>query len=527
MITKRKNCFVVSIIGCLLCTLSLHALTAQETSIKDLVSPVYGKIFLAGTAELSPAAVATFAHMAGGENGKLLLIYEKKKIDIPDAWKEKTENIKSLILNGSSKELDEEQVAMIREATAIWLSGDLSKNFAGSQLNTELEAALKNDCLIGGQGLAAESMGTEVKGKKGMRPGFNLIPNSYIETSGDKGLFNKTIEELPGRLGWDIPPTSAAVIHNSRRIAVISYPGILLATAAHGDWPARSEFFSPPYDELPYTADLISWNRSATNRLDPVFPPENPPVPELSNGALLIIGGHGFPKGMWKKVVDYAGGKDARYVCFSQTEHCSGAEHLRELGCKNIAIYVTKTGVDGINQGSDPELLEDLKDADAVYFGGGRTYKFMDAYLGTPAEELMHDVLKRGGIILGSSAGAQIQGDFLVRGDPRTNETLWMEGSNEGLGFLQGVIIDAHYRERGRQNISPQKLFAKFPQMLGIGIDETTAIFVEKSIAEVWGPHSVNFYDFSEADPSAPETVKETVLMEGEKYDLKNRKKID
>ena len=501
---------------------------AQQSAQQELISPIHGKLMLVGSGEMSSRVGATFAYLAGEEEGNLIILVKvgKRDAEIPSYWQELIGSVTTIKLDKSDNRLSEADLEALRAASAVWLQDDFSEYTSGSQLKDELKSLLRRDGVVGGQGVAAESMATLLKDGGDIRDGFNLLPNSIIQASKDgEGEFTKTLNNLPGRVGWEIPLKAAVVIHSGREISVIGDPEITLRTAANGDWPERVASFGPPIDELPFTTDLISWNRSATARLGELFPPAVAPIPEVPNGALVIIGGHGFPNGMWERVIEFAGGTDANYVCFSQSSSSTGAEKLRERGCKNIAIHVVKTGVDGIGQGSYAQLLEDLEKADAVYFGGGRTYKFMDAYLDTEAHTLMNKVLERGGIILGGSAGAQIQGDFLVRGDPRTNNTVWMEGNNVGLGFIKGVIIDVHFRERGRENILPE-LLVQHPQMLGIGIDETTAIWVEGTTAEVLGPHSVTFYD-QNFDASSKEIGRPVILMKGEKYNLNLRKKID
>lgn len=505
---------------------------AQQANHIENISPIFGKLMLVGEKHISKRTAATFAYLADEDDGKLVILQQKgaKELPVYQYWKEHSSQVKVITFDKSLNSISDKDINDINGATAIWLANDFSLFDFRDQLVEELKKLLKKDGLIGAQGIAAESMATLIYENDKFRDGLNLLPNSYMSAKENEDkAFIKTTNLIPGRVGWEIPANASVVIHEGREIAVIGDIDIRLRTAAYGEWPERVETYGPPIDELPYTADLISWNRSALARKGDVFPPIVAPIPEVANGALLIIGGHGYPNGMWERVIEYAGGTDANYVCFAQSASSTGAEKLRNKGCKNVAVHVVKTGLDGIGQANDTQLLEDLKNADAVYFGGGRTYKFMDAYLNTEAHQLMNQVLERGGIILGGSAGAQIQGDFLVRGDPRTNNTLWMEGSEVGLSFIKGVIIDVHYRERGRENIFP-KLLVNYPQMLGIAIDETTAIWVEGTTAEVLGPHSVTFYDLKNKknlDLSSEEIKNADVLMNGEKYNLKLRQPID
>jgi cyanophycinase len=135
----------------------------------------------------------------------------------------------------------------------------------------------------------------------------------------------------------------------------------------------------------------------------------------------------------------------------------------------------------------------------------------------------MFDVLRRGGVIGGSSAGATIQGDYLCRGSPFGNLEIMYEGYERGLAFLPGVAVDQHFSRRKRQP-DMTALIKVHPQMLGVGIDETTAIVVQGQIAEVVGPGQVHFYDASrKVEKGKPDHES---LSEGQRYDLKERKAL-
>ena len=66
----------------------------------------------------------------------------------------------------------------------------------------------------------------------------------------------------------------------------------------------------------------------------------------------------------------------------------------------------------------------------------------------------------------------------------------------------------------------------RFPQLFGIGIDETTAIWVEGTRAEVMGMNVVSFYESDNADESREVTLKKTVLPGGTIFDFETRKEL-
>ncbi len=145
----------------------------------------------------------------------------------------------------------------------------------------------------------------------------------------------------------------------------------------------------------------------------------------------------------------------------------------------------------------DPAFSEMLTKAGGVWFGGGRQWKFVDAYAGTLTEKRFHEVLARGGAIGGSSAGASIQSEYMPRGHPLGNTVMAAEGYEHGLGFLPGCAVDQHFFARKR-TADMTGLMKKYPQYLGIGIDEATAIVVTGSTAEVIGRTKVAFFDSAE-----------------------------
>jgi cyanophycinase-like exopeptidase len=95
------------------------------------------------------------------------------------------------------------------------------------------------------------------------------------------------------------------------------------------------------------------------------------------------------------------------------------------------------------------------------------------------------------------------------------------EGYEKGFGFLPGCAVDQHFFARKRTG-DMTGLMKKYPQYLGIGIDESTAIVVTGSTAEVIGKSKVAFYDTT----SPGFFTDYEALTAGEKYDLKKRVKI-
>ena len=134
-----------------------------------------------------------------------------------------------------------------------------------------------------------------------------------------------------------------------------------------------------------------------------------------------------------------------------------------------------------------------IREATGVWFTGGRQWRLVDSYAETRTEEELWALLERGGVIGGSSAGATIQGSYLARGDTATN-TIMMGSHEEGFGFVRNTAIDQHLLYRNRQFDMLEIIEAR-PELLGIGIDENTAIVVQGDRFEVIGESYVVIYD--------------------------------
>ncbi len=284
-------------------------------------------------------------------------------------------------------------------------------------------------------------------------------------------------------------------------------------------------------DEVVFTigsgqpADLTLLRRAAELREQSPFPPRAPVVPEVPRGSLMIVGGGGLTDEMVQTFVDRAGGAEARIVVIPTAEESprlvdrSDVRRFLEAGAGGVEVLHPARGSAAMSE----ESLAPLREATGVWFGGGRQWRFLDAYEGTPFVTLCQGVLERGGIIGGSSAGATIQGTYLVRGHPLGNTVMMAEGYERGFGFLPGTAIDQHFTERGRQ---PDLELVKrtFPQLVCVGIDESTALVVSGTQGRVLGAGTVSIYDRLPEEAPDEETLREgTVLRSGDVYDFRSR----
>ena len=207
----------------------------------------------------------------------------------------------------------------------------------------------------------------------------------------------------------DLKKNSAIALRG--RIIISFGDGATVKMAAKGSYPAWKNELAGQNR----FADITAIRRFAIQRNGPLFPPKEVPKPIVEKGTLMIIGGGGMPRNLMNEFVKEAGGKDAiiAVIPISMPEplpkRSRFAEMLKQLGAKEVKVITGRTPL----ATNDEETTAFLKKATGVWFGGGRQWRFVDAYQGTPAAELMHDVLARGGVIAGSSAGASIQGQLL------------------------------------------------------------------------------------------------------------------
>jgi cyanophycinase len=272
-------------------------------------------------------------------------------------------------------------------------------------------------------------------------------------------------------------------------------------------------------------ADYNEWRRCATQRTaKQEWPPKEPGKPIVPKGTLVIVGGGGMTKDIAKAFIDAGGGDNGRFVVLpismpDPINIAAEEESMHRMGLKNVTVIPYREKA----QLEDPKVIETLKQATGIWFGGGRQWNFMDAYEGTKLPGLFRDVLNRGGVIGGSSAGATIQGDYMVRGAPAGPGLMMCEGYERAMGFLPGVAIDQHFSARNRFK-DMTGLMSVYPQFLGIGLDEATAIVVKGSIAEVLGRGNAHFYDARKV--RIPEGQDYDAFSAGTKYDLLKRKPI-
>ncbi|MEL6343108.1 MAG: cyanophycinase [Myxococcota bacterium] len=231
-------------------------------------------------------------------------------------------------------------------------------------------------------------------------------------------------------------------------------------------------------------------------------------------GHLILAGGGPLDPVVYERFISLAGGPHARILVVptaaARPDKIDGTGPFQSLGADNLVVLHAQNR----EQASSVAFVHQIEQADGVWFTGGRQWRLMDAYLGTDAHRAFSDLLARGGVIGGTSAGASAQASLLVRGDTKNNQIL-LGDHQQGFGWLEGAAVDQHLLVRDRLD-DMLSVLQERPDVLGIGLDEGVALVVHRRRAAVIGRSVAVFYD-----PNTPEPY--LTLSPGDTYDLNTR----
>ena len=246
-----------------------------------------------------------------------------------------------------------------------------------------------------------------------------------------------------------------------------------------------------------------------------------------ARGYLLITGGATEPRD-YQRFVDLAGGSKANIVVIPnasvtkptdqaalQVEYCGPKSPFAAFPGVPCTVMFT----DDRAVANSDAFVAPLKTATGVWFVGGRHWRVADAYLDTLTLKEFFKLLDRGGAIGGGSAGATIQGSYMVRGSavPDDNTIMMAPGHEIGFGFLTNATVDQHVDVRHRENdLAP--VMKAHPDLLGLGLDQATSITVHGDTLTVNGPKRVAVWDGKDHDGKAY-----YYLRTGDKLDLVTR----
>jgi len=250
-------------------------------------------------------------------------------------------------------------------------------------------------------------------------------------------------------------------------------------------------------------------------RLTPGSPPHEPP-----RRTLLIIGGTEDKLGrsvVLKRFVRLAGGRSSRIVLIPTAS--SFVDEVVDTYSRVFTRLRAGPDIRVVHAGSradahDPELVAQFENATAVFIGGGSQLKLSQFLVGTPVGNAIVDAYQRGVVIAGTSAGASIMSRFMISlGDEGLTPRQRSSQLTAGLGLLEDVIVDQHFDQRGRYG-RLMSIVANSPNLLGVGIDENTAVEIRDGhVMTIVGTGGVFVLDARHAVTDAPDARRGAPLL--------------
>jgi cyanophycinase len=232
---------------------------------------------------------------------------------------------------------------------------------------------------------------------------------------------------------------------------------------------------------------VVAWVRAA--RSAAWSAPSGATAPK---GTLFIVGGGEQPKELVQAFVDLAGGSRARIaVVPTATEQSAEAgkekvDELRGYGAQAFVVDVSRS------QAQSDSVVKLIGTATGIWFGGGDQVKLADSLVGTAALREMVARYRAGAVVGGTSAGAAVLSDSMITGNQKRPDadSVGYYGDefpniargaiqiSPGFGFIANAIVDMHFIRRERANRLLEAVLER-PSLLGVGIDEGTAVRVD------------------------------------------------
>ncbi len=238
---------------------------------------------------------------------------------------------------------------------------------------------------------------------------------------------------------------------------------------------------------------------------------------------LLVIGGGERPPEAMKKFVDWSGGNKANLlvVTWASGVPDESFESLKKQFLDARAAKVIHAPTGPLDNTKRAALLIEIANADGIFFSGGDQNRIMEVLADEELLVLLKAKYRKGIPFGGTSAGAAVMSDPMITGEADLKILDGKKvGIRKGLGLIPNVIFDQHFLVRQRHN----RLFGLIienPRMLGVGIDEDTAVLIEDNRRlTVSGKTQVMFVHSTSG--KQPYTL--SFLSNGQKFDIVKRK---
>ena len=214
-------------------------------------------------------------------------------------------------------------------------------------------------------------------------------------------------------------------------------------------------------------------------------------------GKLIVIGGGDILDTMYNLFAKEIGGKDQPIVYIPTATDdepwIQAGEHLVKFTSRGFTNLTTVHTRDK-QKANNPVFIECIRKAKGVFIGGGDQANIANAFLGTAVHQELIALLNRGGIIMGTSAGATIMGESMITGWEQRKAPNLQHQYPAGLAFMKNTSIDQHVLVRNRQfDLIP--MMESNTNLLGMAIDEATAAYVQRDSIQVIGRSYMMIYD--------------------------------
>lgn len=244
-------------------------------------------------------------------------------------------------------------------------------------------------------------------------------------------------------------------------------------------------------------------------------------------------------EGILSRVVKESGGIDAKIVIIPTASSIPievGANYLEafgKLGCTNLYVMDIRER----EQSKDPANVKRIQQADCIMFSGGNQSNITEKIGGTPIHEVLMDRYKNDSIVVaGTSAGAMCMSQEMITGGSSTESFIkGAVGMNDGMSFIDNLIIDSHFIRRGRFGRLAEAV-SRFPDLIGIGLAEDTGMVISDcNTFEVIGSGMVIVFDarkvkhnnvniVEDGTPMSLVNLKTHILASGDRFNIKKKK---
>jgi cyanophycinase len=255
----------------------------------------------------------------------------------------------------------------------------------------------------------------------------------------------------------------------------------------------------------------------------------------ISVGNLLLLGGSAAPREFWPKFLELAGGPDSPIVVLPTASERpeAGPEYVEELRQKYGAGRTRWLPIYSQADARNEDFIAALREAKGIFLTGGDQRRITRAFLGTPALDAIRAAFNAGAVLGGTSAGAACMSEIMITGEGEANVVRGgVVATSPGLGFVPEAIIDQHFIAQQRLG-RLLSVVLEHPTLLGIGIDESTAVWVDpQRRLEVLGSGSVVVFDAGGTSVRSLQEEKPRlgvndarlhVLLPGDRLDLRTR----